>query len=211
MSRPLRQQYPGATHHVMNRGAWRRDIFLDAKDRRLFLKLLGEAVREFDLVVHAYVLMGNHFHLLTQVPKGNLDLAMHHLASNYVRAFNERHGGDGPMFRSRYTSLLIEHDRYFTAVARYIARNPLAFGVEDLSTYPWSSMGAVVGNRPPQNWLTIDEVLRRSGGPDGFEALVGGPYDGEVERVLALKKAPAVLGSPEFKASLRPPDLRSVA
>jgi len=211
MSRPLRQQYPGATHHVMNRGAWRRNIFHDAADRRLFLKLVGEAVDEFKLVIHAYCLMGNHFHLLTEVPKANLDLAMHHVASNYVRAFNKRHGGDGPMFRSRYTSLLIEHDRYFMAVARYICRNPLAFGVDDLSIYPWSSMGAVVGNRPPQRWLTIDEVLRRSGGADGFEAFVGGPFDGELERVLALKTIPSILGSPDFKAQVLGQPLRPAA
>ena len=43
MPRPLREDFPGARHHVMNRGADHRDIFEDDTDRESFLASAVEA------------------------------------------------------------------------------------------------------------------------------------------------------------------------
>jgi putative transposase len=43
MARPLRVEYPGARYHLMSRGDRREKIFLDAKDRQDFLRLLSRA------------------------------------------------------------------------------------------------------------------------------------------------------------------------
>ena len=51
-----------AHYHVLSRGNERRDIFTDDKDRVSFLKNLGEMSERFDIEVHAYVLMSNHYH-----------------------------------------------------------------------------------------------------------------------------------------------------
>ena len=63
MARPLRIEYEGAIYHVMNRGDRREDIFLDDEDRERFLETLEEACAKPDWRIHAYCLMGNHFHL----------------------------------------------------------------------------------------------------------------------------------------------------
>ena len=76
MARPLRIQYPGAVYHVMARGNHGQEIFADDADRKRFLETLGEACQRAGWCVHAYVLMGNHYHLLVETPEGNLVAGM---------------------------------------------------------------------------------------------------------------------------------------
>lgn len=63
-TRPRREDYPGAWHHVMNRGAHRTDIFNDDLDRQAFIDELIGACDAFSVETHAYCLLGNHYHLL---------------------------------------------------------------------------------------------------------------------------------------------------
>ena len=68
MARPLRLEFPGALYHVTSRGNARADIYLDDADRRIFLRILGSTIRRYGWVLHAYCLMGNHYHLLLETP-----------------------------------------------------------------------------------------------------------------------------------------------
>ncbi len=56
MARPLRVEYEGAFYHVTSRGNARQDIFLVDSDRTLFLQTLGDTLRRFGWVCHAYCL-----------------------------------------------------------------------------------------------------------------------------------------------------------
>ena len=76
MSRPLRIEYPDAVYHVMNRGLNRKRIFLDKKDYEVFLGTLEEGCRLFNVNVHAYCLMPNHYHILVCTPRGNISRFM---------------------------------------------------------------------------------------------------------------------------------------
>ena len=62
MSRPQRIAFDDAYYHVMNRGAGHRDIFDDDNDREQFLITVKEAHAQFDIEIHAYCLMNNHYH-----------------------------------------------------------------------------------------------------------------------------------------------------
>ena len=72
MARALRIEYAGAVYHVMARGNQGQAIFRDDQDRRRFLEVLGEACEKTGWRLHAYVLMGNHYHLLLETPEANL-------------------------------------------------------------------------------------------------------------------------------------------
>ena len=72
MARPLRIQYSGAVYHVTNRGNERKAIFKDDHDRDKFLQILAKSVETYDITLHCYVMMANHFHLLVETPLGNL-------------------------------------------------------------------------------------------------------------------------------------------
>jgi putative transposase len=66
MARPLRITYPGAYYHITSRGNEQRDIFKSQKDREKFLSYLESATERYGAAIHAYCLMGNHFHLLLE-------------------------------------------------------------------------------------------------------------------------------------------------
>ena len=68
----LRVEYAGAIYHVMSRGNRGDSIFLDEKDHRIFIDTLEEACTKTGWLVHAFVLMGNHYHLLLETPEANL-------------------------------------------------------------------------------------------------------------------------------------------
>ena len=61
MARPLRFQYAGATYHLMARGDGGKAVFEDDRDRTDFLDRLGKICGSHGWLVHAWVLMGNHF------------------------------------------------------------------------------------------------------------------------------------------------------
>ena len=82
MPRQLRLEYAGAIYHVMNRGDRREAIFKDAEDRERFLSTLAQACRKTDWQVHAWCLMGNHFHLVVETPQPNLVAGMKWLLVN---------------------------------------------------------------------------------------------------------------------------------
>ena len=72
MARKLRIEYAGAVYHVMNRGDRQEAIFEDDADRQRFLETLTEVCLKAGWQVHAYCLMGNHFHLVVETPQANL-------------------------------------------------------------------------------------------------------------------------------------------
>lgn len=79
MARPLRIEYEGALYHVTSRGNERKAIFRSGPDREKFLELIRRAVEQFDLRLHAYVLMGNHYHLLIGTRRAGLSRALRYL------------------------------------------------------------------------------------------------------------------------------------
>ena len=60
MARPLRITYEGAFYHVTARGNERKKIFLSRTDYEKFLSYLRDALRKYGVILHAFVLMGNH-------------------------------------------------------------------------------------------------------------------------------------------------------
>jgi len=99
MARPLRIEREGAWYHITARGVDRPKIFLNDIDRRHWLGLLAEAVERYRLIVHVFVLMENHFHILGQTAEANLSACMHWLNTSYSIWFNRRHRRVGPLWQ----------------------------------------------------------------------------------------------------------------
>jgi putative transposase len=147
MAGPLRMEYPGAWHHVVNRGRRGEKICRTDSDREMFLEVLRESAEMWDLKVLAYCLMPNHYHLLIHSPDGNLGRGMRHLNGVYAQRFNRRRKIDGRLFRGRYRAVLIDADQHLLEVLRYIHRNPLRAGLaEALGDYRWSSHNGYVSD-----------------------------------------------------------------
>ena len=76
MARQLRIEYAGAAYHVMARRNQGRPIYADDSDREMWLKTQDEACEKTGWRVHAYVMMGNHYHLLVETPEASLVAGM---------------------------------------------------------------------------------------------------------------------------------------
>ena len=149
MARLPRLTLAGYPHHVIQRGNNRQPIFATTADYLHLLALLDENTKKFNVDVHAYVLMTNHFHLLVtpETDKG-LPLLMQAVGRSYVRYFNDRQSRSGTLWEGRYRSTLIETDRYLLACMAYIDLNPVRAGlVAEAHEYAWSSHSFYVGER----------------------------------------------------------------
>ncbi|MGD9782639.1 MAG: transposase [Kiritimatiellia bacterium] len=165
MARKPRLEYAGAVYHVMNRGNRRQAIFRADGDRECFLEALGEVCGRTGWKVHAYVLMGNHYHLLLETPEPNLTAGMQWLQGTYTKRFNAAHREWGHLFQGRYKAIPVESGgEYFLAVATYIHLNPVRmkgydFDKARLEDYAWSSYPGYVQKRKRGSWLCVDRVL----------------------------------------------------
>ncbi len=147
--RPLRKEFAGAKYHVSSRGNGRRRIFHSDGDRERFLWQAEEALRLDGVILYAYVLMSNHYHLLVETPRGNLSRFMHRLNTAYSTYYRYQHRQPGSVLQPRYKAPLVEGDEYLIRLTRYIHLNPIkirkmeklakARRIEYLKQYRWSS------------------------------------------------------------------------
>jgi len=94
---------------VLSRGNERKDIFRDDRDRLMFLDAIGEMADNYDVDIFAYVLMGNHYHILLRTNQANLSKSMQWLALTYTRRFNNRHFRSGHLFQGRFKSIIVQN------------------------------------------------------------------------------------------------------
>ncbi|WP_313052234.1 transposase [Stenotrophomonas cyclobalanopsidis] len=144
MPRPRRIDAPGYPQHVIQRGNNRQPVFFSSTDPALYLGLLRDRAIDHHCRIHAYVLMGNHVHLLvTPDAPGGLSGMMQAVNRAYVRRVNERQQRTGTLWEGRFHSTLVDTDGYLLACQRYIELNPVRAGmVADPGDYRWSSYRA---------------------------------------------------------------------
>lgn len=130
MARLTRLTVANFQHHILQRGHDNRRIFGDAEDVDFFRRVLLEASKKFQVAIHAYVFMPDHFHLLV-TPKSDEGVGkmMQWLGRHYVPYFNKRYERIGTLWQGRYKSLIIDSEAYFMFCSRYIESNPVRAGL----------------------------------------------------------------------------------
>jgi len=200
MARPLRIDVEGGWYHVMSRGIERRVIFLDDSFRLHFLDLLGEMSGRFGVEVHAYVLMGNHYHLILRTPDANASRAMQWLNVSFSAWSNAKRQRAGHVFQGRFRSTLIDGDgAWLLKASAYLHLNPVrvsALGLGKaankaesiglvkpdgnkirerlrvLREHRWSSYRAYGNYAAVPEWLVTAEILGRAGGRERYRRFV---------------------------------------
>lgn len=197
MARPLRVNVPDGWYHLTARGNERRAIFTHAREYRHFLDLVEEWTERCRVVVAAFALMPNHYHLLVRMPAGNLSAAVQWLNVSYAVWFNRRHQRAGHLFQGRFGSVLLgQEGAWVLEVCDYVHLNPVrlqAAGLgkaarraeeqgwlpaatpaevtgrlDHLRRWRWSSYRAYAGYEPAPPWLSL--VLLDRLGQDAAEA-----------------------------------------
>jgi REP element-mobilizing transposase RayT len=124
--------------HVTSRGVAGALIYRDDLDREAFRRLLEQTVEMFGWQLHAWCLMGTHYHLLVEAPRERLSAGMHRLNGLYAQRFNRRHGRKGHLYEERFSSWLIDDQRHVQATVGYIVHNPVRARLCDVaSKWPW--------------------------------------------------------------------------
>ncbi len=199
MPRRSREDQAGAWHHVVNRAIARRMMFERRSDFRFFCAQLARAVRQGDIEVHAFCLMGTHYHLLVRSPVGELGSAMRRIQLAYSRWFNRSRRRDGCLVRGRYFSKPVKSIAYRRLLVRYIDSNPVtARMVSHPEHYPYgSAMHYAKQSGPPwlnRNW--IEEVVKAESksslySPSAYQSILNTPPAPLDELVDAHLKHPA--------------------
>ena len=144
MARHGRYFLPDQPLHVIQRGNNRSAIFFDTEDYEHYRDWLAGAAVDYGCLIHAYVLMTNHVHLLVTPERAeSLPRAMQSLGRRYVRAINAARRRSGTLWEGRYRAAPIDSEAYFLACCRYIELNPVrARMVAHPADYRWSSYRA---------------------------------------------------------------------
>ena len=130
--------------------------------------MLSDAIELFEWRLHAYVLMGNHYHLLLETPEANLSRGMHRINAVYSQKFNRRHDRVGHLLQGRFKAILVEKERHLLELVRYVVLNPVRAGlVRGAGDWPWSNYLATAGLRHAPPWLDTGWTVAQFGAGDG--------------------------------------------
>ncbi|MBF0458283.1 MAG: transposase [Nitrospirae bacterium] len=208
MGRPIRIEYSGALYHIISRGNEKSAIFTDDPDRFVFLKMLKEYHERFGILIHSYVLMDNHYHLILETPLGNLLKVMHGLNGRYTGYYNRRHSRVGHLFQGRYKGIIVDKDEYLVSLSRYIHLNPVRAGIVDKpEDYKWSSYLGFILTAKEEPWLEYSWVLSKFGfigksAKADYQKFVNQGMDKEDEKLNDLYRT-TILGGEKFTATIK--------
>jgi putative transposase len=210
MARPPRLELAGVPLHIIQRGVNRAACFFSDVDRRFYLKCLGKFAARRGCLVHAYVLMTNHVHLLvTPGEKGATAAMLQDLGRTYVRVINTVHSRSGTLWEGRYKSSLVDTETYLLACHRYIELNPVRAGIaSEPGEYPWSSHTHYTSDRP--NSLITEHSLYHGLGANrmerqaAFRSMFLEPLKAEtLKHIRTSTNAGSALGSETFMEHLQ--------
>ena len=218
MARPLRIEYEGAFYHVTSRGNERKEIFHGADDYERFRHYLVEAQDKYDFLLHGYVLMTNHYHLILETLKGNLHQIMHYLNGSYTTYFNRMNGRSGHLFQGRYKAIVIDVDNYLLELSRYLHLNPVRAGmVKRPEAYTHSSYRSYIGLGKREGevvyrgrvWGMLSEDNRRAA--QKYKQFVEEGLGRDYRNPLSSVHGRAILGDEEFiREMLRKEDVENL-
>jgi REP element-mobilizing transposase RayT len=209
MGRPLRIEYVGALYHITSRGNERKKIFLDDADRKKFLGILVDYHDRYGILIHSYVLMDNHYHLILETSKGNLLKVMHGLNGGYTGYFNRKYGRAGHLLQGRYKGIIVDKDSYLIPLSRYVHLNPVrAKVVEKPEQYRWSSYPRYIGKGREYAWVEYSWILSQFGSDRvrakrKYREYTEEVLKMEIESPLKRLHSQVILGGEEFIKGIR--------
>jgi len=164
MPRKPRMYLPDIPCHVIQRGNNREASFFSDQDYQFYLECLFDASQRYEVLVHAYVLMTNHVHMLmTPARKESISLTLQSIGRRYVQYINKEYRRTGTLWESRHKSSLVDEDNYLLKCMRYIELNPVrANMVVHPGDYRWSSFQCN-GNNCFNKIITNHEIFNSLG------------------------------------------------
>ena len=212
MARLPRYVVPGQPQHIIQRGNNRQAIFAAEADYQFFRDALVEAAEKHGLVIHAYVWMTNHIHLLaTPTHENSISKVFQSVGRKYVQYFNFTYRRSGTLWEGRYRSTVVDSELYLLTLMRYIELNPVRAGMAaHPRDYPWSSyrFNADGEKGPNSDWLAPHQEYLRLGRSaeerrSAYRQLFRGAIaKDELQAIRESTHKGWALGSERFKAQI---------
>lgn len=185
MPRHPRLFIPGACYHVYCRVARGEFVFDDSLEADEFVAAVQRVCDLEGWRILAWVLMGNHYHLVVKTGFIPLWRSMLRLQSDVARGFNKRHRYLGRLWQSRYRARVIDTQDYFRQAVSYVHLNPVAAGiVSDPSEHPYCGHAEIIGGRKAR-LVDVSAVLR--GFDDGLASDPRDRYLSWIRQVAELR------------------------
>jgi REP element-mobilizing transposase RayT len=159
MPRPARILEEGMIYHVYNRVGGEEDTFSDEALAARFVQLLRKVAERDEMVVYAWALMSNHYHLVVRMGAVPLSRSMKTLQQEVTRTRNRKAKVDGHLWQGRYKAKRVDREDYLGRLIAYTHLNPVKAGIVDRPRkYRWSGHRDVLGMRK-RPIVSIDDVL----------------------------------------------------
>ena len=180
-------------HHVINRGVNGNSIFKEASDYDTFLKIVCKSCRQYQVVLHDYCLMNNHFHLLIETKLRNISLFMKHINSNYAIYANKKYNRTGHFWQGRFYSRYVASENYYYTLIRYIEQNPIIAKVaKKVGEYPYTLASVIINKNTPAP-CTIESKLLKELKYENIQEIIGAKLrEDELDFLEELKKQKSV-------------------
>lgn len=209
MPRKKRFYQPDVPVHVFQRGHNREPVFFEDEDYLAYLRFLKASADALGCLVHAYVLMTNHVHLLvTPAAANDIGLLFQNIGRYFVPYINKTYQRRGSLWEGRHKGSILESENYFLTCMRYIEMNPVRAGmVEKPAQYRWSSYAvnalgvdnAII--KPHEIYLALGKTLekRQMAYRGLFETAT---HPDELDLIRASLHSGTPLGNDRFKQQI---------
>ncbi len=149
MARRARLKADDAIFHIMCKSISEVDLFKEDEDKKKYLSLIKKYKELYKFKLYGYCLMDNHSHLLIDSNGADISKVMHCINFSYAMYFNRKYKREGPLFKGRFKSKIIENERYLKTVSLYVHNNPTDIACYKTcpEKYAFSSLGIFVGKR----------------------------------------------------------------
>jgi putative transposase len=112
----------------------------------IFSEQLYFAHHAFNLCIHNFVLMSNHFHLVASTPDKNLSQTMNYFMRETSRLISRYSGRINQVYGAPYHRSLIRSEHYFMHAYKYVYRNPVEAGIcSKVEDYQFSTLFGLLG------------------------------------------------------------------
>jgi hypothetical protein len=179
-----------------------------------------DTLKMYNVVLHGYVLMDNHIHLLVETLRPNLNEFMRRLNICYTGWFNYHHHTYGHLYQGRYKALLIDVDNYLLEVSRYVHLNPVrtgnlqSLGVKErwdhLKNYAWSSLAGFLESKYALKFINYDKIFSMIGSRNAYRHFILDGLRNGTDDLYENVSGQTILGDEKFVARIQDEYLKAV-
>jgi putative transposase len=212
MSRLARISIVNIPYHVTQRGNARQFILASDAERLVYLELLQQYVKLYQLSLLGYCLMSNHAHLLV-IPRqtDSLATALKHTHGRYGSYWNALHRSSGHVWQGRFYSCPLDNAHLWIAL-RYTERNPVRAGmVVDAASWAWSSAAVHCATQEAPLWLDLEMWSKRWSARTWRQYLAAREPEDQLAAIRQSTHTGRPLGTTDFLHSLEQASLRRLA